>query len=162
MRGAANDTPASGANASAPGASSHADRTPVRGTPARVAASAEDTRETSTLVLFPAHLEYLAVQGAFHGVGVPGLKVRFATADGTEIAAELITDVAGRARAPRRVPAGTYVCEVEHQPATTVCTVCSLRQGFVLVVPIGRPYSDFEERLEFSPIAPATGKGSVP
>jgi hypothetical protein len=148
--------------APASGARTRADSKPTRGAPAKVAASADDTRETSTLMLFPAHLEYLVVQVAFHGVGVPGLKVRFATTDGTEIAAGLTTDTLGRARAPRRVPAGTYVCEVERQPAATVCTVASLRQGFVLVLPIGRPYSDLEQRLEFDPIVAASGAGGAP
>jgi hypothetical protein len=119
------------------------------GPAARVAASAEDTKETNAILLFPVHLEFLAVQVLFHGVGVPHLKVKFSTPDGGELASGLLTDEQGNVALPRRVPAGVYVCELEHQEKAHVCTVTSPREGFVIVLPVGRLYTDVRERLEF-------------
>jgi hypothetical protein len=125
-------------------------QTKLVGPAARVAPSAEDTQETNTILLFPVHLEFLSVQVLFHGVGVPELKVKLSSLDGSEVAGGLLTDEKGKATLPRRVPAGVYVCELEQQERAQVCTVTSPADGFVVVLPVGRPYADVRERVEFA------------
>ena len=104
---------------------------------------------TNSIVLFPAHLEFLHVQVQFHRTGVPGLKVRFYASDGAAVEDELISDLHGFVRAARRIPAGTYVCQVEHQPSTKVSTVLDPGTAYPVVLPVGRPYCDINERPEF-------------
>jgi hypothetical protein len=121
---------------------------------AHVASSGADTKETSTVVLFPVHLEFLSVQVTFHRVPVADLKVRFTTLDGTEVEADPKTSELGIARAPRRVPAGSYVIELAHQPSMQVSTVPSPELSAPLVLPVRRPYEDLCERAEFGIGAP--------
>jgi len=128
----------------------------VLGTAACVALVSEDGDDANALVLFPLALEYLTVRVQFHRVAVPDLKVRFVCLDGTEVESNLATDEDGVARTSRRVPAGTYVCELERQAPAHVSTVPTHTQAFPVVLPVGRPYSALRKRAEFvvTPVKP--------
>jgi hypothetical protein len=117
--------------------------------PALIAPVSFDSSEANTIVLFPVHLEFLAVRVVFHRTPVAELSVRLTASDGTEVAASLKTDEQGVARLLRRVPAGTYVCEVERQAPFRISTVPTPADAFPVVLPVGRPYFDMHEGAEF-------------
>ena len=121
----------------------------VQGRPALVTLSTPGFDQTNSLVLFPAHLEFLYVHVQFHRRSVPDLPVRFFSRDGAQVGPDVTTDKYGYARVARRVPAGSYVCEIERQPKTLVSSVLDPNTVYPVVLPVGRPYSDINERAEF-------------
>jgi hypothetical protein len=118
------------------------------GPTASVAPAAHDTGEANTIVLFPVPLEFLCVQVTFHRGPVVGLRVRFTTLEGAQVADGLLTDASGRVSVARRVFMGAYVCELEHQAPVRVYTMPALERGFPVALPVGRFYRDLCERAE--------------
>lgn len=128
------------------------------GPDAYISALSRDSSEVHRLVLFPVHREYLSVQVLFHAVPVPDLKVQFCASDGAKLEGELRTDETGRAALPKKVPAGNYVCNIEQQEPALISTVMSPSDPYVVVLPVGRPYADLLERVEFTRAAPLKAK----
>ncbi|MCS6862371.1 MAG: hypothetical protein NZT92_18870, partial [Abditibacteriales bacterium] len=100
---------------------------------------------------------YLSVQVFFHKVPIEGLEVKFAQMGqdgqpGAQVGDTQRTDQQGIAKLDFPVPVNNYICQIEYQPATVVCTVEDKAKPFILVLPIGRPYFDFEEEAEFDSV----------
>ena len=55
----------------------------------------------------------------------------------------------GRAMHHAMVPTGLYVCEIERQEDTIVHSVTHIHESYPVVLPIGRPYVDIDEAIEF-------------
>ena len=106
-------------------------------------------------VLVPRPMGYLAVRIYFHGVSVEGLEVKFFKSSdgqkGAPVGAAVRTVKDGIARVDMLVPAVEYVCEIEHQPLAVVTTVHDHHATYPLVLPIGRPFVDVDEEVEFDP-----------
>jgi hypothetical protein len=106
-------------------------------------------------VLVPRHMGHLIVQLTFHKDPVAGLAVKFFKAKpdgkpGKQLGDEdIVTTAQGIARIDRLVPAGGYVCEIEHQEPTLVTTTMDPQKPFIVPLPVGRPYVDLEEAPEF-------------
>ena len=96
---------------------------------------------------------YLAVRVQFHKDPVVGVEVKFskATPDGKpgDALGKKTTDADGVARLDRIVPVGNYVCELEHQPPTVVQAVLDEEKPYPLILPVGRPYVDIDEEIEW-------------
>jgi hypothetical protein len=119
----------------------------------RVDPKAPSSRRSATIVLRA--LGHLAVQVFFHADPVEGAKVSFAKATdddeaGDPVGGELTTDANGVARLDFAVDAGHYVCQVERQPPLLVTTVDDAEEPYPVVLPIGRPYFDFDGDVEFA------------
>jgi len=119
----------------------------------RVDPKGSSSRRSATIVLRA--LGHLAVQVFFHADPVEGAKVSFAKATdedepGDAVGGELTTDARGIARLDFLVDAGHYVCQVERQPSLLVSTVDDAEEPYPVVLPIGRPYVDFEGDVEFA------------
>jgi hypothetical protein len=101
-------------------------------------------------VLTLREMGYLTIKVQFHRVPEQGLTVRFfVSKNGQQVGADLRTDEHGVVRVPRVVPAGLYHCEIERQTPTLVPTVQDLAHPYPVVLPVGRPYVDINERYEF-------------
>jgi hypothetical protein len=103
----------------------------------------------------PKGYAFLSVIVFFHQQPIADLTVEFfqSGADGKPGAAvgeKVKTDEDGVAKLLKPVPIGNYVCQIQYQPATIVCTVPDIEEPFILVLPIGRPYYDFENDFEFT------------
>jgi len=99
-------------------------------------------------------MAYLAVRVQFHKDAVVGVEVKFSKATpegkpGDSLGPSKKTDNDGVARLDRLVPAGTYVCELEHQPPALVSTVLDEDKPYPLILPVGRPYVDVDEEIEW-------------
>jgi hypothetical protein len=109
-------------------------------------------------VLVPRPMGYLVVRIYFHRVPVEGLEVKFFESSGgskgAQVGDAIRTLEDGIARVDMLVPAIEYICEIERQPPATVTTVHSLAESFPLVLPIGRPFVDVDEDIEFDPDFP--------
>jgi len=119
----------------------------------RVDPKAPSSRRSATVVL--RSLGHLAVQVLFHADPVVGAKVTFAKATdqdeaGDAVGGELTTDERGIARLDFAVDSGHYICQIERQPPLLVTTVDDPKQPYPVVLPIGRPYVDFEGDVEFA------------
>ncbi len=120
---------------------------------ARVHPKAPSKRRSATIVL--RSLGHLAVQLFFHAEPVEGASVSFAKATeedeaGDAVGPKLTTDGQGIARLDFAVDAGHYICQIERQDPLLVTTVDDPEQPYPVVLPIGRPYVDFEGDVEFA------------
>lgn len=106
---------------------------------------------SATLVARP--MGYLAVRIFFHREPMGNMKVRFykaaGGARGEAVGEEYRTDDTGRAMHHAMVPTGLYVCEIERQEDTFVHSVTHIHESYPVVLPIGRPYVDIDEAIEF-------------
>jgi hypothetical protein len=106
---------------------------------------------SATLVARP--MGYLAVRVFFHREPMGNMKVRFYKADGgargEAVGDEYRTDDDGRAMHVAMVPTGLYVCALERQEDTLVHSVAQIDESYPVVLPIGRPYVDIDEAIEF-------------
>jgi len=105
-------------------------------------------------VLVPRAMGHLCVQLTFHKEPVKGLEVKFSKAGpdgkpGAKLGDPVTSTEQGIARIDRLVPAGRYVCEIEHQDPALVSTVMDVNKPFVVPLPVGRPYVDAGEAHEF-------------
>ena len=92
---------------------------------------------------------FLSVIVFFHQEPIADLKVKFTAvspggATDAELGQEVKTDSEGVAKLLTPVPIGNYLCEVQYQPPTMITTVPDIEDPFILVLPIGRPYYDFD------------------
>ena len=100
---------------------------------------------------------FLAVKLFFHRQLMQGLQVAFFQSNGDAagatpgeaIASPVFTDPQGVASLDITVPLGDYICQIEHQPSILISTVETRTRPYVLVLPIHRPYFDFEGDVEF-------------
>jgi hypothetical protein len=119
--------------------------------------SADDSDQLSA-VLGENFKAFVSVQIKFLDVPVAGLKLTIENADGVVQVPEqawatqmkwnanspnMTTDDQGRCTLGKLVPIGNYICKIEHQPDAPITTVEDVGRPFILVLPIGRPYSDF-------------------
>ena len=104
-------------------------------------------------VLVARVMGYLAVRVQFHKDPVAGVEVKFskATPDGKpgDALGKKTTDEDGVARLDRLVLMGNYVCELEHQPPAVVQAVLDEEKPYPLILPVGRPYVDIDEEIEW-------------
>jgi hypothetical protein len=100
-------------------------------------------------------LGHLAIKVTFHKHPCHDLEVKFheAEADGSkgaQVGDTYKTDRFGVARHEFLVGTGVYVAEIENQPTPAlVTTVSDPTKPFVVPLPVGRPYFDFDESVEF-------------
>jgi hypothetical protein len=114
--------------------------------------------DTLSGVLGEKLLGYISIQVLYLGIPVKDLKLTVKNADGASQIPDphwaaqhhwkannphMTTDAHGRCTLGKRVPIGSYVCKIEHQPDASITTVEDAGRPFVLVLPIGRPYHDF-------------------
>ncbi len=100
-------------------------------------------------------LGYLSVQIFFHREPIANQEVVFSEAGddgqaGQALGDTLITDANGVAKLGKPVPTGNYLCQIKFQPDMMICTVESVDNPYVLVLPLGRPYVDFGGDVEFN------------
>jgi hypothetical protein len=119
----------------------------------RVDPKGPPSRRSATIVLRA--LGHLAVQVFFHADPVEGAKVTFAKATdedeaGDPVGGELTTDAQGIARLDFAVDVGHYICQVERQLPLLLTTVDDAEEPYPVVLPVGRPYVDFEGDVEFA------------
>jgi hypothetical protein len=101
-------------------------------------------------------LAYLSVVVFFHQQPISGLKVTFAEIGpddqpGQQEGDEVKTDSDGVAKLLTPAPIGRYICRIQYQPPTVITTVPDIEDPFMIVLPIGRPYYDFEGDIPFKP-----------
>lgn len=133
--------------------------------PASVLLVPDDHGDTVGGVLVARDSGYLAVVVQFHGTPVAGLSVQFFevgedTARGAPVGDPVLTDAAGIACASRVVPAGLYLCAVEKQEDAVIPTASDLEDPYELVLPVGRPYADLNDGVEFWVDEAGSGAGS--
>jgi hypothetical protein len=133
--------------------------------PASLLVVPREDGKTVSGVLVARDSGYLAVEVSFHGEPVADLEVQFYLADdegerGDAIGDPVTTDDDGIARAARVVPAGLYVCAVEDQDDLMVPTVTDFDDAYPVVLPVGRPYVDLHDGLEFGDQDEAAGDES--
>jgi len=93
------------------------------------------------------HLGYLSVRILFLGEPVEGLNVRFQTianeAVGPVPGNDIPTDADGIAGDPTAVAIGRYRVQIDGRETAEVTTVERPDAPFVIVLPVGRPYFDY-------------------
>ena len=114
---------------------------------ARVCRTYDGATHENTLV--PHEIGWLAVRIYFHREPIEDLEVEFCACRDNETSGAVIgevvrSDESGIAKLTFPVPVGNYMCRIEHQEPTVVTTVASVDAPVDLVLPIGRPYFDFE------------------
>jgi hypothetical protein len=124
--------------------------------PAYVARIADPKSQAKSAVLVPRNIGYLSVRITFHREPVSDLEVRFFVetsggAKGDQVGEPQKTDARGVARLDLMVPVGRYVCAIERQPETAITTVSDERRPHPIPLPVGRPYVDVGEAIEFIP-----------
>lgn len=101
----------------------------------------------------PDGLGFLSVRVFFHQEPMQGLRVQFheiaGDSLGSPIGDEVLTDLNGTATLDRFVTIGTFACVVEHQRPKGITTVDDPDDPLILVLPIGRPLTDFQGDVEF-------------
>jgi hypothetical protein len=119
-----------------------------------VARAPKPVSDRASATLFPPTMGFLAVAVHFHGRLLTGLKTNFFRMqdDGSKGAAlgdTIMTDDLGIARLQRLVTIGHYICEIEHQPTTSIPTVPTIEDAFPLALPIGRHVAELHDRIQF-------------
>lgn len=101
----------------------------------------------------PDGLGFLSVRVFFHQEPMQGLRVQFheiaGDSLGNPIGDEVLTDINGTATLDRFVTIGHFACVIEHQRPKGITTVDDPDDPLILVLPIGRPLTDFQGDVEF-------------